>query len=125
MNIINQQIAIATAMGWKDIEIYTPPFNAMDGEKQQPVFARGHRTKNSIWMSLPEYTESQDLMHEVLSTLDQEGQFEFFYNLNEVVGLVDPFSPAWLKEFACFALINATAAQKAEAYLKTIGKWTN
>lgn len=70
---------------------------------------------------LPNYTESLDACAEFEKTLTDEEQQEYFYQLNEEVGLVSPRSPAWLLEWSVFKLITATARQRCLAYLKTKG----
>lgn len=58
-----------------------------------------------------------DVMHEIEITLDCDGKNRFINNLENVVS---SNSTAYLFPWA---LIHSVAAQRAEAFLKTIGKW--
>ena len=71
----------------------------------------------------PDYATNLNAIAGAEKILTQEQRFDFFYALNEAVGLVDPASPAWIKETAVVALVQATAAQRSEAFLKTLGLW--
>lgn len=71
--------------------------------------------------NVPNYPGSLDACAEFEKTLTTEEQQEYFYQLNEEVGLVSPRSPAWLLEWSVFKLVTATARQRCLAYLKTKG----
>lgn len=71
----------------------------------------------------PAYTTDLNAIAGAEKTLNQEQRFDFFYALNNIVGLVDPSSAAWIKETSVVALVQSTAAQRAEAFLKTLGLW--
>ena len=62
-------------------------------------------------------------MHEVEKTL-RENQFHFASYLRELWKVVHP-NVEWIGElgYIGFDFVNATARQRAEAFLKTIGKW--
>lgn len=69
----------------------------------------------------PNYPADLNSCAEFEKTLTTEEQQEYFYQLNEEVGLVSPRSPAWLLEWSVFKLVTATARQRCLAYLKTKG----
>lgn len=71
--------------------------------------------------SVPNYPKDLNACAEFEATLTDEEQQEYFYQLNEEVGLVSPRSPAWLLEWSVFKLVTATARQRCLAFLKTKG----
>lgn len=115
-----QRIAIAEACGWKMIrrdsqtELWSPP--QWNGKAEKLEWTE----------TLPDYLSDLNAMHEAEKVLDQielKAIREYLpdpkaYNtyidvLRDVVGGVP----------GCFAHCTATAAQRAEAFLRTIGKW--
>jgi len=72
--------------------------------------------------SIPDYLNDLNAMHDAIMSLDLGWRVEFKYKLelvvtpilNEMLGRCVPSTDA---------LINATAAQRAEAFLRTLGKW--
>ena len=106
-----QRIAIAEACGWKDICM----------NRQDPdLGATGYNTKTDDYDYLPVYPADLNAMHEAEMTLvTHQLCYEYnnkLYNLlgNVVGGRTDkPHHWTW----------HATAAQRAEAFLRTIGKW--
>ena len=69
----------------------------------------------------PNYPQDLNACHEMEKVLTQKQIQDYFYNLNDVVGLVPTTSPAWIKEWAVFALCHATPRQRCEAFLRTLG----
>jgi len=65
---------------------------------------------------IPNYCADLNAMHNVVVDLSGDMDFvqEYGNQLREVVGV---------SEWSTFALENATARQRAEAFLRTIGKW--
>ena len=108
MNQEHQRIKIAEACGFSNINSVCWRGNAALHERQ-----------------IPNYPEDLNAMHEAVHSriTSPELQQEYFYQLNDAIGLVDSFSPAWIKEFAVFAHSQATAAQRAEAFLRTLDLW--
>jgi len=100
MNAEEQRIAIAKACGW--------------GES---AFGKWHRHGVILPdpMNPPDYLNDLNAMHEAEEVLTDLNLYRKFLYL---VVLEDPSNtsnePAW-----------ATAAQRAEAFLRTIGVWTN
>lgn len=104
-------IAIAEACGWKHyhLDLWVPPQQTNDPDGFSELQCD----------SLPDYTTDLNAMHEAEKTLID--WVEYRINLSHVVGI--GYAPDLdicddIKSF-----LSATAAQRAEAFLKTIGKW--
>lgn len=117
----NIKKTIAESQGW-DFN----PVEVQRGDLTHDLWAK--RPDGSLCLcpmsEIPNYPSDLNVMHEIELTLTQEQRFDYFYHLNEEVGLVEPFTPGWIKEIAITDIATATARQRAIAYLKTIGKWT-
>lgn len=113
------KIAICKTLGWK--------FSSkVEGEFAYLVFPPGKEAikKNLGDTSfLLDFCNDLNVMNYALGNLKQDEIQDFFYALNDIVGLVDPFSPAWIKAFAVFDLVKANALQLAEAYLRAKCLW--
>jgi hypothetical protein len=104
-----QRIAIADACGWTEVtykygvENWCHGFHGND-KKRHPV---------------PDYLSDLNAMHEAETTLTNE-QWDKYSSL--LADLVNPkafdLSASELKN-----AVHATAAQRAEAFLRTLGKW--
>ncbi len=112
-----QIIAIATACGWQ--------WGGANG---------CYRKENEIarrWEMLPDYTGDLNAMREAENTLprvDEDGRTfsEYFLQLMVVMKLAKTRTLArefGVSHFVGERIISATAAQRAEAFLRTIGKW--
>ena len=111
-----QRLAIAEQMGWR----FYPNEDLKDAIK---TFVT--KNKNNIWgldpngelrfqHAIPDYLNDLNAIHEAEKTLDYSLQryrerLSFMFDGNPEEGV-------WLA-------VNATAAQRAEAFLRTIGKW--
>ena len=89
-----QRIAIAEACGWKT----------------------GYRDPEA-WHPLPDYLNDLNAMHEALKTLNEDQMVSMDHHLDVVVG-----NGKQGLNYEYF-LWSATAAQLAEAFLFTVGKW--
>lgn len=92
-----QRIAIAEVCGWE--------INKRKWLAKPP---------NDSWQyldTIPDYLNDLNAMHEAMKTLSLKMGFEFCSHLNDMGILGD------------WDMLTATAAQRAEAFLKTIGKW--
>lgn len=107
MNPEQQQIAIAEACGWKETEAW------LDGRR---CFERADINAGWDFDSLPDYLNDLNAMHEAEKVLTEDQQEQYLNNLYEVCNLHSMINDAW--NLNC-----ATAAQRAEAFLRTIGKW--
>lgn len=119
-----QRIAIAEVRGWTDFrevdDELQPSIKRLEGQNYTYFTCLG-------FYEVPDYPSDLNAMHEAVHSrvTSPELQQEYFYQLNDVLGLVDCSSPAWIKEFAVFAHSQATASQRAEAFLRTLNLWTN
>ena len=96
MNKEKQRIAIAEACGWEPLP-------------------EGHfHPDNPIGQTMPNYLNDLNAMHEAEKTLTHEQRIDHM----EWLGMCpdDYGHKVW-------AYVHATAAQRAEAFLRTIGKW--
>ena len=112
MNINKQNIAIAELCGWSDIkcgpffQCYgTAPLDSLMDDRQ-------------VGMNVPYYTSDLNAMHDAEATL-QWIQTDAY--LDTLARIVDPIHGYRMN--LTFAIAVATAAQRAEAFLRTMGKW--
>lgn len=89
----DQRIAIAEACGWKS--------RLIEGERDP---------SQDSWTSPPDYLNDLNAMHEAEKTLDYDQRSAFVVRLSVMMN-------------NGFEFCHATAAQRAEAFLRTIGKW--
>jgi len=119
MNKTKQQIAIAEACGWTEIINYGG--NIIKGF---PVGMPTHLIALN-GQRVPDYLNDLNAMHEAENVLpdidDDEGRDQLGYM--EI--LADVVGARWTSNNQCdmWRLTHATAAQRAEAFLRTIGKW--
>jgi hypothetical protein len=114
MNKEKQKIAIAEACGWTQIEPCTCCAGVSRGYQPTPGAHKKH---------LPDYLNDLNAMHEAEKTLTDEQIARWQRDLwltceNDFYALEACAPPIVLRRF-----ISATAAQRAEAFLRTIGKW--
>lgn len=130
MNPENQRIAIAEACGWKEIraEVDWLP------EELTGIFTWPHPTdaeKTKYFISrkpVPNYLYDLNAMHEaekfILST---DLYIQYVNYLFRSVGLNRTYymgaTPEVFPADRQFAVFHATASQRAEAFIRTIGKW--
>lgn len=73
---------------------------------------------------LPDYLNDLNAMHEVEKLLTEDKKYDYGEHLRASSGNVGPkgghFTP---NGFGCFQLAHVTATQRAEAFLRAIGKW--
>ncbi len=106
MTSIEINIAIAEACGWTDISQYT---QAVDGWY-------GYEPENGPHSQVPNYCNDLNAMHEAEMTLTAD-QFEQYRWI-----LWDICKQFRVKDwYRCY--LSSTARQRAEAFLKTLGKW--
>ena len=99
-----QRIAIARSLGWEHLP--------KDDETIQYVA----QMPDGTWDLIPDYPNDLNAMHEAAITLPIRQ--EYWWELCDVVG-ADTY------DAACepWKVFDATAAQRAEAYLKTLNLW--
>ena len=97
-----QRIAIAEACGWTEIE----PCTCCDGVSRGYTPTPGAHKKH-----LPNYLNDLNAMNEVEKAMNNNDWWKFVEHLINICGGGTALG------------ISATAAQRAEAFLRTIGKW--
>ncbi len=115
MNEEEINIAIAESLGWKNCKVLPKPQKYWD-VSNVPEMVRIGSPPVAGSCTFPDYVNSLDAIHEVELSMDADLYRAFSNNLYLVVlenGLL-PAKRAWL---------SANARQRAEAFLKTIGKW--
>jgi hypothetical protein len=109
-----QRKAIAEACGWiinDDGVTGISPINVEQGLTNPKICS---------W-KLPDYLNDLNAMHEAEKILIEQGFQDRW--LDELVEVVVGANVHW-SDYHCFPQVNrATATQRAEAFLKTIGKW--
>ena len=116
MNEDNQKIAIAEACGWTKCRLAIKGAGAPERGKSP----YGVPPRRGYEVSLPNYTQDLNAMHEAEKVLTYEQAEEFveqLYLADQKNNLAEN-PPPWR-----FNVASATAAQRAEAFLRTIGKW--
>jgi hypothetical protein len=90
-----------------------------------------YRVKNEAYIfRLPDYLHDLNAMHEAVASLNNDMQCLFVDELQQIVRRQenikcgDKPEKKWpLNHFGLFEFANATVAQRAEAFLRTIRKW--
>jgi hypothetical protein len=102
MNKEKQRIAIAKACGWSCFEPATIQYTA--------------KRSDGKWDLIPDYPNDLNAMHEAEKVLNLDKQFFYARRLPKRKGLDSSLT-------AGFETIHATAAQRAEAFLKVLNLW--
>jgi len=109
-----QRIAIAEACGWKLVE---------DNPDYEPYWEdpKGNMiAKVGFQNRLPDYLNDLNAMHEAEKVLTQDQMIDYSRHVGKFVTSHLPASrAAWMD----YRLLNSTATQRAEAFLRTINKW--
>ena len=106
MKLENQRIAIAEACGWK--------------KRADDVWYSEERTHDVIFSEeLPDYLNDLNAMHEAEKVLTEQQHKQYRYSLTTICGLVSGIEI----DQVAHNYISATASQRAEAFLKTLGLW--
>jgi len=115
-----QQIAIAESCGWKDCHRALGGFDAGDGVTERYVI--GIPPNCSFYKVLPVYLKDLNACHEFEKTLSDEQKLKYYHYICVAVrrenGQSDHESI-----YAPLHTTHATAAQRSEAYLKTLKLW--
>ena len=114
MNPEQQCIAIAEACGWTAKEDKDGFWRAVD-----PSGNMTHKlwiSESNVWSAgIPDYLEDLNAMHEAEKTLTKK-QLQTYLDI-----LADAPRESMYQTWS--TSVFATAAQRAEAFLRTIGKW--
>jgi len=82
----------------------------------------GTPSEVTIRVGLPDYLSDLNAMHEAEETLSRNQRAEYWHEIiklcNQDASLLNDFDRVGI-----FYQLHATAAQRAEAFLRTIGKW--
>lgn len=107
-----QRIAIAEACGWS---LQESPFPTVcPGKVWLRTNPMAAASTNDL---LPDYLTDLNAMHEAEAHLLKVHARKYTRELSALV------EPEYVEEYHYFRVISATAAQRAEAFLRTIGKW--
>ena len=106
-----QRIAIAEACGWKDV---APQI--VKNVKHEGAEITVGISSDSGWV--PDYLNDLNAMHCAEEMLTDDQWVEYRENIRTVVLCPVRYVSQW-----CKADIHSTARQRAEAFLRTIGKW--
>ncbi len=111
-----QRIAIAEACGWDEKSANRGFKTALRYIDDVPC--------NQITEKIPDYPNDLNAMHEAEKTLKEQGEWQSYltslWNISNPGRELSPCHPA---NFLSWAMVDATATQRAEAFLKTLGLW--
>jgi hypothetical protein len=93
----------------------------MTPEAQRIAIAESVGFVQTFGRPLPDYLNDLNAMHEILGKLHRDLRGIFIKNLEKILVRDSVYHAIDMDWEAC----NATASQRAEAYLRTIGKWTD
>lgn len=101
--------AIAEHLGWKELSFsYCKQIIG-----NRPFFKNGKIVSYTVDQYVPDYCNDLNAMHDAENTLNDDQQYEYAYVLDDLI-----------KNRSCeFDLIHASARMRAEAFVRTIGKW--
>ncbi len=105
-----QRIAIAEACGWTDCHIGSAGIGGAVERRGRP---KGTPPKRKYTCDLPDYLNNLNAIHEAVQYVRDNDMFWTKYN-------------EWLIKICGgykWEAISATSSQRAEAFLRTIGKW--
>jgi hypothetical protein len=105
-----QRIAIATACGWKDIRRQRLYAGDQDLWGNKMIGGEKHRNR------LPDYLNDLNACHEMEQVLIDKGVNAWW----EYVAFINRHNP---RPFGSETAVHATASQRAEAFLRTLGLW--
>jgi hypothetical protein len=121
-----QRIAIAGACGWHSLK--TTGCDGLPDLLWGSLVASGQTGLPTELV--PDYLNDLNAMHEALNVFNNRAPLprtgwwaRYFGNLETVINIPHSFMPQFDIE-AAIKLSNATAKQKAEAFLKTLDIWT-
>ena len=112
MPLAAQRIAIAEACGWQEVLWSDLDLISPREARERKVYCRNNAQKRCEW--LPDYLNDLNAMRDVEMVLEPDQITDYLEWLGMCSG--DDAHQVW-------AYVHATAAQRAEAFLLTIGKW--
>lgn len=120
MNLEEQRVAIAQALGCKYIQMETLEWADLGGGGETTDLI-GRFPGSPIREQIPNYPHDLNAMHEAEQVLTTEGELQDYVVHLTAVVTEGRYSPG---EAEPWATCHATAAQRAEAFLKTLNLWT-
>ena len=117
MNEVLQRIAIAESQGWKHVICSVGEHGTMMSGWWMPCGA----LTTDINM-LPDYLNDLNAMHEAEEILTTGQRGEFWDVLHRMVARHKFWGDDTTND-TCFRVMHVTAAQRAEAFLKTLNLW--
>lgn len=111
---INRRIAIAC--GWLDIKEQADDCGTTGLCGVPARHANAVGLGSAFDYTIPNYYGDLNAMHEAENTLKDEQKFPYMEEIYNLTDSPDALECGWY-------LTNATAAQRAEAFLRTIGQW--
>ena len=117
-----QRIAIAEACGWRIESDGACTFVYPPNEKMGTGYRMNDIRHPKIIRLLPDYINDLNAMHEAERFLDYDQCEQYASDLWDIIMCAEEsMENPPPSNFAC---IHATAAQRAEAFLKTLNLWT-
>lgn len=108
------RITIAEFCGWKFCDRVTDKKSGVSWD----VYQKDGKRASTYTETIPDYLSDLNAMHEAEKLLTKEQIWKYISKLVDLTGAES------LEEYAeAFVMIHATAARRAEALLRTIGKW--
>ena len=115
MNHDKQRIAIAEACGWKVKRRDITGYNVWEPDAEFPA-----QLTNNIENKLPNYLADLNAMHEAEATMNLTDKYQYGKAICKIMNID---TDGGLDVVDIYYAIHASAAQRAEAFLRTIGKW--
>jgi hypothetical protein len=118
MNLEQQRIKIAEACGWKRVtDGHYESWVSPEGYEYQVMF--GWQTYKDGTDILPDYLNDLNAMHEAEKTLDDDLDLDYSENIEIATGA------RWgaNNSYDMSKYRSATAAQRAEAFLRALNLW--
>ena len=124
-----QRIAIAKVCGWEWRPYADTMAWMLDGKVVWWEQVVGLNPKIVPVDPLPDYLNDLNAMHEAEKMLSDDGEYSQRNHFACILGELtyNDNGRGWkpLCNDDCFPILHATAAQRAEAFLKTLGLWEN
>ena len=114
-----QRIAIAEACGWTEC-VFVESIGLAKGRPGNNKPSYG--TYENGMAQLPDYPFDLNAMHEAEQTLWEKDWTSRHDFIDYLARIINPTHGYWQQ--SGIHLLDATAAERAEAFLRTIGKWT-
>jgi len=127
-----QRIAIAEACGWSDPHWECPHCGRV--EPTHVTYEERHGVEGCLqfvhWVELPDYLTDLNAMHEAWKVLTEPQRRTFASKLYDLAnGFRADDDDGWTPDIfeasmdGVALMVHATAAQRAEAFLRTLGLW--